>query len=209
MRDADNIRNVASLKPDYMGFIFYPHSRRFAGNLVSGVLKELSPSIRKTGVFVNASLDEIRQKTDLYELHTIQLHGTETKELCSQIKSSGVEVIKAFGIDEAFDFAAIKEYEEVVDYFLFDTRTSAHGGSGRPFDWNLLAHNSTGGSYFLSGGLDMNNIRAAVNIRDERLYAFDLNSRFETEPGLKDVEKLNTIFKHIRSYSARADKEDL
>lgn len=209
MREPDNIMQVAALSPDYMGFIFYPASKRFVAHLNEDVLKSLPKTIKKTGVFVNASLNEIIEKVEIYQLDAVQLHGNEPKELCRQIRSEGIEVIKAFGIDESFDFGNLNEYEEVTDFFLFDTKSPAHGGSGRIFDWKLLEKSQSKKGYFLSGGLGAGTIGALNDFNPCGLYALDLNSRFETEPGVKDINRLNIIFEHIKKSSAEADKEKL
>ncbi len=209
MREPKNILQVAALNPDYMGFIFYPASKRFVADLNEDVLKSLPQTIKKTGVFVNVALNEILEKVEKYQLDAVQLHGNEPKELCKQIQSEGIEVIKAFGIDESFDFGILNEYEEVTDYFLFDTKTPAHGGSGKAFNWELLEKNQSKKGYFLSGGLGIETIGALNDFNAPGLYALDLNSRFETEPGVKDINKLNIIFEHIKKSSAEADKEKL
>ncbi len=200
MRNTENIRQVAALLPDYMGFIFYPGSKRFAETLDKRILDDLPPSIKKTGVFVNASPAEIQGKAEQFSLNAVQLHGSESPETCGIIRAMGVEVIKAFGLDESFDFTILNTYEGFADYFLFDTKTTQHGGSGQVFNWSLLNENNTVKSYFLSGGLGIENIGDIENIEDSRLYALDLNSRFETEPGLKDLNKLKIIFNQINRF---------
>lgn len=207
MRDTENIRQVAALLPGYMGFIFYPGSKRFAGTLEKTVLDSLPASIKKTGVFVNAAEDDIAGKIAEYHLDAVQLHGSEPPESCGRIKEHGVEVIKAFGVDSSFDFGLLSAYEDAADYFLFDTKTNQHGGSGQAFDWSLLERNPTSKKYFLSGGLGIENIEEIELIRDARLFALDLNSRFEIKPGLKDPDKLNIIFKHINRFPQQRTEE--
>lgn len=206
MREPENILSLAALLPDYIGFIFYGPSKRFAGELDRSVLQQLPRSIKKTGVFVDAGLDEILEKKGLYNLDAIQLHGKETAELCQRLRDNQTEVIKAFGMDENFNFAVLNEYKDVVDYFLFDTKTKLHGGSGQTFDWNLLNAYSLDIPYFLSGGLDADNIEQAVNIKDDRFYALDLNSRFEISPGLKDIRKLSELINRIQTKPNRPNK---
>ena len=209
MREPENIMQVAALNPDYMGFIFYPASKRFADNLNEGILRNLPRTIKKTGVFVKAPFNEIIEKVKKYQLDAVQLHGNEPSELCGQIRLEGIEVIKAFGIDESFDFGMLNAYEETTDYFLFDTKTPAHGGSGKVFNWDLLKKSQSKKGYFLSGGLGIENIGTLSDFDAANLYALDLNSRFETVPGLKDINKLNIIFEHIKKLSAQAEKEKL
>lgn len=198
MREAENINLLAALKPNYIGFIFYEFSKRYADKLDSDVLKALPSSIKKTGVFVNASLEEIIEKIEKFELDAVQLHGRESAEFCTELKPFGLEIIKAFGIDAEFDFASLKDFEGIVDYYLFDTKTKLHGGSGETFDWTILERYSFNTPYFLSGGLSAENIKEVKSINDSRLFALDLNSRFEIAPGLKDIEKLTAVFNEIR-----------
>ncbi|MGV3704124.1 MAG: phosphoribosylanthranilate isomerase [Arcticibacter sp.] len=195
MRDSGNIREVASLSPDYLGFIFYSRSARFAENVDAGLLKTLPEEIKKTGVFVNADAAEIASWVEKLGLTAVQLHGSESPDFCREIADLGVEVIKAFGVDEDFDFGLLNAYEENVDYFLFDTKTPAHGGSGQRFDWSLLSQNKTSKPFFLSGGIDIDQVDEIREINDSRLYAIDVNSKFELAPGLKDYTKLKAIFK--------------
>jgi len=195
MRDSGNIREVASLSPDYLGFIFYSRSARFAENVDAELLKALPEEIKKTGVFVNAEAAEIASWVEKLGLTAVQLHGSESPDFCREIADLGVEVIKAFGVDEDFDFGVLNAYEENVDYFLFDTKTPAHGGSGQRFDWNLLSQNKTSKPFFLSGGIDIDQVDEIREINDSRLYAIDVNSKFELAPGMKDYTKLKAIFK--------------
>ena len=198
MRDAENIRALAMLEPDYMGFIFYPQSKRYAADMDVEVLNALPSKIKKTGVFVNAVYTEIIQKIETYKLDAIQLHGAESPEFCIRCKQLNVEVTKAFGVDKDFDFSSLYPYNEAVDYFLFDTKTDLHGGSGKTFDWGILQKYSLQKPYFLSGGLSADNLAEIKQINDARLYALDLNSRFELEPGLKNIEKLTSVFNEIK-----------
>jgi phosphoribosylanthranilate isomerase len=204
MREPGNIAGVVKLQPDYMGFIFYPGSKRYVADLPQAVLKELPKGIKATGVFVDEDLEEVIRLANTYELAALQLHGSESPDYCLQLKQAlpGVEVIKAFGVNNEFEFSTLQSYNEVVDYFLFDTQTEGHGGSGKVFDWGLLDSYTGNKPYFLSGGIGPEHAEALRNIDDERLYAVDINSRFELEPGLKDLERLKE-FKNILSGTAR------
>jgi phosphoribosylanthranilate isomerase len=191
MKHAANIAAVADLHPDYLGFIFYPKSPRFISEVSSELIKYVPSSIQTTGVFVNEELDNVKAYVVKCNLKAVQLHGNESVAFCSALKETGIKVIKAFGVDERFDFEQLKSYETVVDYFLFDTQTPAHGGSGKVFDWKLLANYQLTKPYFLSGGIALEHADAIKEINDPRCYAIDINSKFELEPGLKDVKKLN------------------
>lgn len=189
MREPANIRELAALNPDYMGFIFYEQSKRFVGSLKPKSLN-IDSRIKKTGVFVNAELDYIKDQIELFGLQAIQLHGGESPELCNSLRQTGCEVIKAFGISESFDFDTLNPYIPVVDFFLFDTASAQHGGTGISFNWQVLNEYKAQIPYFLSGGIDLAHRQEIQNIQDTRLYAIDINSRFELEPGLKDIDKI-------------------
>ncbi|WP_432710313.1 phosphoribosylanthranilate isomerase [Pedobacter sp.] len=192
MRDPENIKDVVSLKPDYLGFIFYPGSKRFVADLDVPSIDAIPENIRKTGVFVDASFESIAAVVSSYRLSAVQLHGSEDAAFASAFKQAfpQVELIKAFGIDERFDFETLTDFAPVVDYFLFDTQSLAHGGSGKQFDWNLLKGYTLNLPFFLSGGIGIESIQAIKEINDGRLYAIDINSKFETAPAVKDVVKL-------------------
>lgn len=194
MREIENTRQVKELNPDYMGFIFYPKSQRYVEHIDKRQFNLLSP-IKKTAVFVNATLDEVKSIIQEYGFDAVQLHGSESLAYCQALKREGVEVIKAFGIHEAFEWKALVSYQEGIDYFLFDTFTKMHGGSGKTFNWEVLKDYSLTKPYFLSGGIGPENIESALQIKDERLYGLDLNSKFEISPGLKNIELLKTVLK--------------
>lgn len=195
MKLATNIAAVAALRPDYLGFIFYDKSPRLISDVSAELIKYIPSEIKTVGVFVNEELDVVKKKVNLYQLKAVQLHGSESQGYCADLKSTfgGIEVIKAFGVDEDFDFGVLDVYNDVVDYFLFDTKTKAHGGSGKTFDWKILENYTLNRAYFLSGGIDLQHAEAIKQIEDPRLYALDINSRFEVEPGVKDVEKVKAF----------------
>lgn len=206
MREPENIRELAELGPDYVGFIFYLHSKRFVGDLHADATTSVSPTSKKTGVFVNETMDAIADAVIQHDLDAVQLHGDESAEFCRTFRKfihnmqteKYVEIIKAFGISEEFDFSTLESYEDFVDYYLFDTKTAEHGGSGIPFDWSILENYKGRKPYFLSGGLNEENVEGIREINDVRLYGVDLNSKFETEPGVKDINKLRNVFDKIR-----------
>lgn len=198
MKDLDNMLDLIKLPIDYMGLIFYEKSKRYVSALDAHFIKSIQ-GIKKIGVFVNANEQEIIQQANNFGLMGIQLHGQESPELCQILKSQDFMVIKAFGIDENFDWKSLKPYEDVVDYFLFDTKSKNHGGSGEQFEWDLLAHYPLDKPYFLSGGLSSENIASAIQFPDHRLYGLDLNSKFEFKSGIKNVELLEQTLKNIRN----------
>lgn len=198
MKYPENIEAVAALKPDMMGFIFYPKSPRYAGSLDEKALQALPKRIMKIGVFVNASLDEILTLVKKYSLNGVQLHGTEPEEVCYTLRSVGLLVLKAFAISEAGDFKATEEYEGSCDFFLFDTKTPAHGGSGQKFDWSVLSAYEGDTRFLLSGGISIDDAEAIRQINHPLLAGIDLNSKFEVSPGLKNVELLNEFIRQLR-----------
>ncbi|MDB5012372.1 MAG: N-(5-phosphoribosyl)anthranilate isomerase [Daejeonella sp.] len=209
MKYPDNIRDLALLSPDYIGFIFYAKSKRFVDEIDEQILKNIPLSTKKTGVFVNENASVILNQIKKYQLQAIQLHGSETPDTCLKIAESGVEVIKAFGIDDAFDFNELLPYLDAVNYFLFDTKTKAHGGSGLSFDWQVLEKYKFLKPYFLSGGLGLENLDKVLELNDDRLYAVDLNSCFESEPAKKDIEKLKIAINKLRPTLKETEKYEL
>ena len=193
MKYPENIQAVSALKPDFMGFIFYPKSPRYAEPLDITYLNGLSPRIKKIGVFVNENLENILTIGYKYKLDGVQLHGSELVGMCSKLKSLGYLVIKAFPIAEAYNFKVTKAYEGVCDYFLFDTKTEGYGGSGLKFNWQMLKEYKGETPFLLSGGIEADDIEAIQKIDHPKLAGIDLNSKFELKPGLKDVEKLRNF----------------
>ena len=200
LRDAENIKDVAALGPDYVGFIHYEQSPRYVSNPDGAGLENLPETILKTGVFVNESSEVIEQLIQKYGLNAIQLHGNESADFAAAFKNK-VVVLKAFGVDENFDFKQLENYAKNVDFFLFDTKTPAHGGSGVSFDWRILNSYNLDVPFFLSGGLNLDNLHEIARIKHPQFYGVDLNSRFETSPGMKDLEKLKKAFAIIKQYT--------
>lgn len=190
-----NMKKVAQLKPDYMGFIFYEKSRRYmADTLTPEDLKSISKRIQKVGVFVDASLEEVERQATAYRMDLLQLHGNESPEYCAALKEKGFRIIKAFSIGEdSFDFEPLEAYKPHVKYFLFDTKGKQPGGNGTTFDWSLLRKYDQEVRFFLSGGVGMENIDQLKSLKYYNIHAVDVNSRFEVEPGLKDIDKLKEL----------------
>jgi phosphoribosylanthranilate isomerase len=195
MRDEENIRQLVSLPINYIGFIFYPKSARFVS---ANPEVKIPSSIKKVGVFVNDSKEEIKTKVKEFDLQVVQLHGDETAEFCQEIKDLGVETFKAFGIDKDFEWESIKVYESKVDYFLFDTKSKQYGGTGQTFNWEILKAYPYQTPYWLSGGISVENIEEAAKFEDNRLYGLDLNSKFEIQPALKNIHSLTQAISIIK-----------
>jgi phosphoribosylanthranilate isomerase len=202
MKYPDNILEVGSLLPDYMGFIFWEKSARY----FDGQIPTLPQSIKKTGVFVNETINEIVEKTNQYDLQAIQLHGKESELFCIELKNklaTHVEIIKVFSILDDFDYSILDDYETVCDYFLFDTKGKLPGGNGNTFDWKVLEKYPSTKPFFLSGGIGLQEVEAVRQILKTNLpiYAIDINSKFEIEPGLKSITQLNKFVKQIKKHT--------
>jgi phosphoribosylanthranilate isomerase len=189
LKDPKNIIEVAELKPEFMGFIFYSHSKRFVGEYFEIPL--IPSEIKKVGVFVNSKSDYIIEKIDKYKLDLIQLHGDESPEYCAQFNHS-TPVIKAFGLDEGFDFEILEAYDNCCTYFLFDTKTKEYGGSGKQFDWKIIEKYDNKKPFFLSGGIGLEEIKKIANCKLQ-IDIIDVNSKFETNTGLKNISELKKI----------------
>ena len=201
MKYPENILEVGALLPDYMGFIFWKKSARY----FDGIIPELPKSIKKVGVFVNASLDEILEKIKTHDLQAVQLHGNETVEFCESLKKNTpklIDVIKVFPILDTFDFGILNSYEKVCDFFLFDTKGKLPGGNGTTFDWKVLEQYPSTKPFFLSGGIGIEELEAVNEILKTNLpiYAIDVNSKFEIEPGLKKIELCRDALQCISTF---------
>lgn len=199
MRFPENIIEIASLRPDYFGFIFYTKSPRF----FDGQIPKIDGSIQKVGVFVNATLDEIEEKVKQYELDIVQLHGEESAEFCHLVQQKKIKVIKAFSIDNGFDFRELHYFHDCCNYFLFDTKGINHGGNGMNFDWTILQNYHLDKPYFLSGGIGLENL-SDVNVFLTQPYAkhcvaIDCNSKLESFAGMKSVIKVKEFINAFKS----------
>ena len=192
MRNAENIREVSALGIDLMGFIFWPKSSRY----VSEPPSYLPTDCKRVGVFVDASLEDIRQHIHDYQLDIVQLHGHESPEFAKALKPA--IIIKAFNIATAEDLKQTKPYEGIVDYFLFDTKAQLPGGSGEQFDWSVLSQYEGTTPFLLSGGIGPDDAERIKTFHHERCIGIDLNSRFELAPALKDVHQLKEFLKKVK-----------
>ncbi len=195
MREPKNLEQLCSLEPDFVGYIFYPKSKRFVGVRPDPALFKIPPAeILKVGVFVNEEIDRVEQLVEEHQLDLVQLHGNETPEYCGMLKGRGIQVIKALnpgGSD-------IEAYAEVVQTLLFDTPGPGWGGTGQKFDWSLLKQQNAALPYILSGGIGPEDARAIGELKQKYLLGIDLNSRFELSPGVKDIGLLKDFFIELR-----------
>jgi|TARA_B110000263_G_C15306676_1_gene510763 phosphoribosylanthranilate isomerase len=186
-----NYNNIKNYPIDYFGFIFYEKSPRylFKNNNVN-FIKSIK---NKVGVFVDENINYLLELCVKYNFNVVQLHGNESKDYCKNVKNSGIKVIKSFLINSKDDFKDINFYTDYVDYFLFDYKSKDYGGSGINFNWKLLNNIEIKRPYFLSGGISLNNINLIEN--HNKLYAIDLNSKFEKYPGFKDIKLIDKLLK--------------
>ena len=216
MRDARNIREVSQLGVDMIGMIFYPKSPRYvemqsshAGIIPDYAKEDINIKSSKTparvGVFVDDMVQNIVTRVVNYHLDYVQLHGNEPREMCENLRSTldpdirpGIKIIKAISVSDALDIQKYKEYVGAVDLFLFDTKCKTVGGSGRQFDWQVLEQYDGEVPFLLSGGIGPDDASRLHAFHHPKCIGIDLNSRFEIEPGVKDVEKLKGFLNEIQ-----------
>jgi len=196
IKNIENAKAVASLQPDFMGFIFYPKSKRFVGITPSSKLFNIPENVKSVGVFVNETVENILRIQKKYKLDYIQLHGDENTGFCQELKEQGCRIIKAFQIHDNFDFAKLNNFRSHCEYLLLDTATKNYGGSGKKFDWKLLNKIPQETAYILSGGISPTDNEELKSIAP---LAIDLNSKFEDEPGMKNIKLLKTFIENIRN----------
>ncbi len=211
MRDPQNIEALLALPIDYIGFIFYPKSKRYVGDTdlstwIQGN-EEAFGLIKKVGVFVNENIHELFNYTHDYQLDYVQLHGTESPEYCREIASlwrastvRSAQLIKAFSVDENFDFETTEAFEEHCSFFIFDTKGADFGGTGQQFNWDLLTDYKGSTPFLLSGGIHAQSVEAIQAIDHPMLMGVDINSRFETEPALKDIELIKGFVQEAKMF---------
>lgn len=198
MRDPENIAGLVKLSPDLMGFIFYPGSRRYVRKMENAeVIRSVPFSVATVGVFVNEPLEQLLEAVVEYNLDYVQLHGGENPGYCRVLAEKGIKVIKVFSVEDRSDLAGLKDFEDHVVYFLFDTKTAAYGGSGKTFDWSILQDYDLKTPYFLSGGIGLEELETIDRSRFPGLVGLDVNSRFESEPGLKNLVEVEKLMNSI------------
>lgn len=201
MKDPHNIAAIAALDPDYLGFIFYEKSPRY----FDGTIPKISSTIKKVGVFVDATIENIINKFQLHDLQAVQLHGNESANFIRKLRNSlgnAIEIIKVFSVGSDFDFQSVEDYEQTCDFFLFDTKGKSPGGNGEKFDWNILNNYKSSKPFFLSGGIGIHDLKEIGYLLEKNLplYGIDLNSKLEIVPGLKDVAVAKEIIEYSRNY---------
>ena len=217
MRDAQNIREVSQLGVDMIGMIFYPKSPRYvemqsshAGIIPDYAKEDIGVSVSakspaRVGVFVDDMVQNIVTRVVNYHLDYVQLHGNEPREMCENLRLTldpdirpGIKIIKAISVSDASDIQKYKEYVGAVDLFLFDTKCKTVGGSGQQFDWQVLEQYDGEVPFLLSGGIGPEDASCLHAFHHPKCIGIDLNSLFEIEPGVKDVEKLKGFLNEIQ-----------
>lgn len=198
MREPENIREVEQLGIDWMGFIFYEKSKRHVPTLPA----YMPSQAKRIGVFVDYSIEEIAAKVEEFQFDGVQLHGSESPEFCEALRQNvdrPILINKAFGILTEEDLVATATYEGKCDYYVFDTKTPAKGGSGHAFDWHVLDQYQGSTPFLLSGGLSLDNLNELLQFHHEKMAGVDLNSKFEISPALKDASLLDLYIKTVRN----------
>jgi len=195
----DNINEMLSVTPDILGFIFFPLSKRcVVDSLFPDDLNNIPQHIKRAGVFVNEKYEIIAQKTVDYKLHIVQLHGDESPEECKKLKEKGLDLIKAFRVDDSFDFSITEDYSQFCNYFLFDAGGQYYGGNGTKFDWSQIKQYSGKTPFLIGGGIGPESVSEIKRFSHPSFAGIDINSRFETGPGRKDYFLVRNFLKEIR-----------
>lgn len=201
MTQKENIFQVSSLSPDFLGFIFYSKSPRNALGMSLDIIQRLPKNIQPVAVFVNSDYDEIIETVNRYGIKTIQLHGEESSEFCKKLKNKGFTIIKAIKVpyqpNENF-FDCLESYKGKIDLFLFDTAGSDPGGNGQKFNWKILNNYSIEIPFLLSGGIGPDDLEAIKSFHHVQLIGVDLNSRFEISPGFKSIPLLSRFLNTLK-----------
>ncbi len=193
MKIPDNIEQLSKLNIDFMGFIFYKKSKRYTKTIAIDITKNK----KKVGVFVNENIDNLIDITIQNNLHYVQLHGDETVEYCKKLKEQKIKIIKAFRIEDNFDFELTNKYQDFCDYFVFDTKGKNYGGNGVKFNWHLLDNYKGTTPFLLSGGIALEDCDSLKKFNHSKFIGVDINSKFEIDAGLKNIEEIEKFIENI------------
>jgi phosphoribosylanthranilate isomerase len=199
LNNPGNIKEIVQLNPDFIGFIFYADSKRYVANNIHFFdLQYLPDHVKRVGVFVNEDPELVELIYRQYKLDYVQLHGVEDQAYCARLFLKNIPVIKAFNVDAHFDFRKCDPFVPFSNYFLFDTKGERNGGNGKKFDWKILNNYDLKKPFFLSGGIGLDDADLINKLEFKRLMGVDVNSRFELQPGIKDVQKLKAFTKLLK-----------
>ena len=178
---------------DFLGFNFYPKSPRYIpAEDAAKIISKLPAFVDIVGVFVNALLEQIQKAIGRCQLNWVQLHGDEDPQFCGSLHSINVRTIKAI---RAKDRQAVQQAQKYFsDAVLLDAfDPEKYGGTGKTFDWSIMGHFDK--PVFLAGGINPDNVSEAARLD---VYAIDVCSGIESEPGKKDYKKMEKLFKNLR-----------
>jgi phosphoribosylanthranilate isomerase len=196
MKFTKNRQQVEDIDVDFLGYIFYSDSKRFVGDIPEpGLFDSRKP---KVAVFVNENVFKILKLAEKTGFDYVQLHGKENPKTCQILKDQGLKIIKAFPVNDKFEFSSTKPFERIADYFLFDTKTNIPGGSGQKFNWQILNNYNGNVPFLLSGGINPDDAESIRKTEHLQFAGVDLNSGFEDEPGLKNIEKLKKFITELK-----------
>jgi phosphoribosylanthranilate isomerase len=196
LNNPENIIEVCKLKPDFIGFIFYEDSKRYVANNISDeLIRNIPSNIKKVGVFVNEDIEVVQMQYHKYKLDYVQLHGNEDNQYCMRLFLKQIPIIKAFKVDNNFNFRMLEKFAPFCNLFLFDTKGLLPGGNGLKFNWEILSDYEFRIPFLLSGGVSLDDIDSIKSVNNEMIYGIDINSKFELKPGIKDTHKIK-IFKN-------------
>ncbi|AZQ45055.1 phosphoribosylanthranilate isomerase [Nonlabens ponticola] len=204
MRETSNIDELQQLDIDFMGIIRYPKSKRYVDDQQKAAIEQCTMNKGTVGVYVNASLQDILQDIIPLQMDVVQLHGDEDSAFAKALLELDIKVFKAFQITDDFDFDILKDWEQLAEayqgklFFLFDTATKNYGGSGKKFNWQLLDNYQGMVPFLLSGGIAPDDAESIKNIKHDMFLGVDLNSRFEDEPGIKNIKAIKGFVEKLR-----------
>lgn len=203
MRDEQNINEVLTLRPNWMGFIFYAKSPRYVvGKLSPSFLQNWSYPTKKVGVFVNPSVEWLMEQATAFKLDIVQIHGEPLSEsFYKELKKANLEIVQAVGVGEKIYFDELAKLEPLIDYFLFDTKSGSHGGTGQSFDWDLLNSYPLSKPFLLAGGICLENFQNLPNWQNIPFWGVDVNSRFEHSPANKNSTTLAVLSHKIDEFN--------
>jgi phosphoribosylanthranilate isomerase len=197
----NSVENIAILplsQIDWLGFIFYDKSPRRVSIVPDDNFFLLTANHNRVGVFVNELLAKVFSTVKEFNLNTVQFHGQESVEHCAYLRNNGINVVKVISVDEATDFYEYEEYEPFVNYFLMDTKSLKHGGTGQKFNWEILQNYPLQTPFFLSGGIRPDDTELINQLKIDKCVGIDINSRFEIQPGIKDPELIKSFLESIK-----------
>lgn len=200
----EQVNALDEMGVDFAGFIFYPKSPRYIGHKITAErMKKIGGRIAKVGVFVNMPYEELMRTVETYRLDMVQLHGDEIPRYCEQV-ANYITTIKAFRMsdNDPIDWI-IRPFHEATDMFMFDTLGAGYGGTGKKFDWNVLKNAAINNLFFLSGGIAPGDEEKLKEFAKEevakKLFAIDINSKFEVSAGVKDMVKVKVFVDGLKS----------